>query len=564
MDDNDELEFVEEDYYAFLNLPRDATPEDITAAYRTFSRMYHPDKHTEVKNKEKAEMMFNRTKRAYEVLSDPHQRAIYDSLGNKGLQTEGWELIHRTRTPGEIREEYERLAREREERRMQQKTNPRGNITVQINATELFNRYDLDYDEESFFPGVEVSGMSMSQSIEAPLSRTDTATLSGNLHLQNGVGSGNFLLSCRRLLNKGWLEVDCGAGSGPVLGLKGSRNLTNRLFLNGGTTVNFRQNAIIPGIAGTLAIQLDKHTVGYLTYNAGLQSSMTTTVEHNTEHYHCNFSATLGIPHCYIAASYTRKLIEQELKLKIALKGGTFGFLAEYGAEKKVSKYSSVVASVSLGVPSGVTLKIKIIRSTQSYLFPIHLSEEIIPAAVFYATVTPLLTYFVIKKTIIDPMNEAAKQRNIEKVKETNKSRMQEKRREAESAIALMGALYERKRNEEHRRNGLVITGAWYGKFDQSTRQVLVEQSDEMGFIQQNPHVIDVKIPLQCLVSDSRLRLYGSTKSELPGFYDPCFGEDKLLRIDYEFKNRTYSVSVGDNEDIVIPANNGNGSPNQN
>lgn len=553
MDDNDELEYVEEDYYAFLNVPRNASPEEISAAYRTFSRMYHPDKHLDVENKGKAEMMFNRTKKAYEVLSDPHQRAIYDSLGNKGLQTEGWELIHRTRTPAEIREEYERLAREREERRMQQKTNPRGNITVNINATEIFSRYEDDYDDGSLFPAIEVSGMSMSQSIEAPLSRTDTATLSGNLQLQNGVGGGNFLLSGRRLINKGWFEVDCGAGSGPVLGVKGSRNLTNRVFLNGGTTINFRQNAIIPGIAGTLAIQLDKHTVGYLTYNAGLQSSMTTTVEHNTDRYHYNVSATLGIPHCYITASYTRKLVEQQLKLRVALKGGTFGFLAEYGAEKKVSKYSSVVATVSCGVPTGVTLKIKIIRSTQTYLFPIHLSEEIIPAAIFYATVTPLLTYFVLKKTLIDPMNEAAKQRNIEKVKETNRARMAEKRRGAESAIALMGAMYERIRTEEQRRQGLIIVTALYGKFGPD-ENVAAEQRDEMGFIQHNPHVIDVKVPLQCLVKDSRLNVYGKTKSELPGFYDPCFGEDKLLRVDYEYRNQSYSVTVADNEELSIPA----------
>ncbi|XP_058463625.1 dnaJ homolog subfamily C member 11 [Malaya genurostris] len=554
MDDNDELEYVEEDYYAFLNVPRNASSEEICTAYRNLSRIYHPDKHVDVRNKQKAEMMFNRTKKAYEVLSDSHQRAIYDSLGNKGLQTEGWELIHRTRTPAEIREEYERLAREREERRLHQKTNPRGNITVQINATDIFSKYEDDYDDGGLFPVIEVSGMSMSQSIEAPLSRTDTATLSGNLHLQNGVGSGNFLLSGRRLINKGWFEVDCGAGSGPVLGVKGSRNLTNRLFLNGGTTVNFRQNAIIPGIAGTLAIQLDKHTVGYLTYNAGLQSSMSTTIEHNTDKYHYNLSATLGIPHCYLTASYTRKFVEQELKLRVALKGGTFGFLAEYGAEKKVSKYSSVVATVSVGVPTGVTLKVKIVRSTQTYLFPIHLSEEVIPAAIFYATITPLVTYFVLKKAIIDPMNLAAKQRNIEKVKETNRTRMAEKRREAESAIALMGAMYERIRNDEQKRKGLIIVSAFYGKFGRD-ENVSIEQRDEIGFIQHKPDVIDVKIPVQCLVKDSRLNLYGSTKSELPGFYDPCFGEDKLLRIDYEYQNRTFSVSVADGEDVRIPEN---------
>jgi DnaJ family protein C protein 11 len=45
------------------------------------------------------------------VLSDPHQRAIYDSLGTRGLETEGWEVVQRTKTPQEIREEYERLAR---------------------------------------------------------------------------------------------------------------------------------------------------------------------------------------------------------------------------------------------------------------------------------------------------------------------------------------------------------------------------------------------------------------------------------------------------------------------
>lgn len=132
---------------------------------------------------------------------------------------------------------------------------------------------------------------------------------------------------------------------------------------------------------------------------------------------------------------------------------GTFGYMAEYGAEKKVSKYSSVVASVSVGQPTGVIMKLKLafnsilctiqimlntqtdnynlnflsfirlIRSTQSYIFPIHLSEDIIPAAVFYATVTPLVAWFVIKKVIIEPMNAEQKQRDIDRIKETNKKR---------------------------------------------------------------------------------------------------------------------------------------------
>lgn len=81
------------------------------------------------------------------VLNDPHQRAIYDSLGIRGLETEGWEIVQRTKTPQEICEEYERLAREREERRLQQHTNPKGTVTVNINATDLFSKYDEDYSD---------------------------------------------------------------------------------------------------------------------------------------------------------------------------------------------------------------------------------------------------------------------------------------------------------------------------------------------------------------------------------------------------------------------------------
>lgn len=160
-----------------------------------------------------------------------------------------------------------------------------------------------------------------------------------------------------------------------------------------------------------------------MTYNAGMRTSMSTILEHNTERQYFLLTCSVGIPHCFVSASYTRKLIEREMKLRLAVKVGTFGFMAEYGAEKKISKYSSVVASVSVGSPTGVMLKLKIVRSTQSYIFPIHLSEEIVPAAVFYATVVPLVSWFVLKKIIIEPMNAEQRQRNIEKIKETNKKR---------------------------------------------------------------------------------------------------------------------------------------------
>lgn len=123
-----------------------ATSDEINSAYRYLSRIYHPDKHTDVTLKNDAEIMFNKTKKAYEVLSDPHKRAIYDSLGVKGLETEGWEIVSRQRTPMEIREEYEELARQREERRLQQRTNPKGTIAISVNATEIINPYIDEFE----------------------------------------------------------------------------------------------------------------------------------------------------------------------------------------------------------------------------------------------------------------------------------------------------------------------------------------------------------------------------------------------------------------------------------
>lgn len=81
---------------------------------------------------------------------------------------------------------------------------------------------------------------------------------------------------------------------------------------------------------------------------------------------------------------------------------------------------------------------------------------------------------------------------------------MAEKRREAEAAIDLMSVQYERHCSEEERRNGLLITSAIYGKIDD-------DRTFDSNTVTSN-QVIDVKIPLQCLVKDSKLIIQESGK----------------------------------------------------
>uniref|UniRef100_A0A669CJP3 DnaJ (Hsp40) homolog, subfamily C, member 11a n=1 Tax=Oreochromis niloticus TaxID=8128 RepID=A0A669CJP3_ORENI len=326
--------------------------------------LYHPDKHRDPELKRQAEHLFNLVHEAYEVLSDPQARAIYDIYGKRGLDVEGWEVVERKRTPAEIREEYERLQREREERRLQQRTNPKGTISVGIDATDLFDRYEEDYEDMvgGGVPHVEINKMHISQSIEAPLTTKDTAILSGSLSTHNGNGGGTINLALRRV------------------------------------------------------------------------------------------------------------------------------------------------------------------------------------TAVFYATVGPLVFYLAMQQLIIRPYVRAQKEQELEKQRESSASDIAKKKQEAEAAVLLMQESVRRIIEAEESRMGLIILNAWYGKFvtDNSRKH-------------ERAKVIDVTVPLQCLVKDSKLILTEATKSGLPGFYDPCVGEEKSLKVLYQFRGVMHQVLSGDTESLRIP-----------
>lgn len=70
------------DYYQILEVSRNATKEEIRAAYRRLARRYHPD----VSKEPDAEARFKEINEAYRVLNDDELRARYDRYGHAGLE----------------------------------------------------------------------------------------------------------------------------------------------------------------------------------------------------------------------------------------------------------------------------------------------------------------------------------------------------------------------------------------------------------------------------------------------------------------------------------------------
>ncbi|OXU22179.1 hypothetical protein TSAR_014040 [Trichomalopsis sarcophagae] len=64
-------------HYEVLELPRNASDDEIKKAYRKLALRWHPDKNLD--NPDEAKEQFQLVQQAYEVLSDPHERAWYDN-----------------------------------------------------------------------------------------------------------------------------------------------------------------------------------------------------------------------------------------------------------------------------------------------------------------------------------------------------------------------------------------------------------------------------------------------------------------------------------------------------
>merc|ERR1712048_681036 len=83
---------LDKDLYGALGLADDADDAEIKKVYRKLSIKYHPDKNPDAESREK----FNAIRDAYEILSDPDKKILYDTGGMEAVKKADKGQVERT------------------------------------------------------------------------------------------------------------------------------------------------------------------------------------------------------------------------------------------------------------------------------------------------------------------------------------------------------------------------------------------------------------------------------------------------------------------------------------
>nr|GMC87289.1 chaperone protein DnaJ 13 [Ipomoea batatas] len=522
--------------YALLNISPEASTEEIRKAYRQWAQVYHPDKYQAPQMKDIATENFQRICEAYEILSDETKRQIYDIYGMEGL-TSGLELGPKLNKAEEIKEELERLRRQKELEKVAAHIRPSGSILANLSLPQFLQGKGI------------MKGMAMASEVQSQISKNNAIGIGGNLAVNGNAGGGVASVVFRHQMSSvSSLELMGSVGMRALIGVQASRNLSLHSTATMGLAMSLRDGSI--NLSNIWTRQLSDTTNGNIQLSLGTESSVAVGWQKKEQKMSASGEIKIGMGSFGASAHYTRRFSSKSHG-RIASRFGSTALELEVGGGRKISEFSTVCMLYTVGV-QGIFWKFELHRGGQKLIVPILLSRHLDPLFATGAFFIPTSFYFIFKKFVLKPYYlKREKMKALENAEQTI-TKVREARAAAEKAQHILENVANRKRNRQLETGGLVVTRAVYG-----SRKALrnrTKNTEETGDDAAS-QIMDVTLPLNFLVNDSgQLKLHeGVKKSGIMGFCDPCPGEPKQLYVEYTFQGNKFEVTVDDYEELIIP-----------
>ncbi|KAI0711382.1 DnaJ-domain-containing protein [Earliella scabrosa] len=585
-------------FYAVLNLPKSASDHEVRERYRQLSIVFHPDKQVDEGRKAAATQRFLEVQKAYEVLSDPVTRRAYDILGPEGLQlVQNADFKHLAEDAFE--EERRRRQRELDRLRVEQAVHPKGNVTIGIDASPIF---DYEYENEDGSPAstwrnfylalgdVRKNRFALRHRIQTEVSKRTWLVL--NSRSTFGAGSGkrqgayvnNALMgtvahqfsprlnvqATASLLNISGVAVKsvyrtddyvvaCQSEVHPALLLQPFTRQRGQTLLLPPLTVSISRR-LFPNspTQGSLEASL---TPSGPTISVGVTSSAfhDTSLERAASDEPPNEELNLRAPSSSglalyssdwqigfdlagvstgVNARYGITLLELGVHLQTVVRLGLAGLTWLVGGEWRGNN-GALGANVSVNA-DGVVLRVDAAYHGQTLCLPIILSHEHNESLGFWTAVLPSAALALFYYMELRPRRRRQRIQYLQEARRQLREEKSDLLRQWQETIHLLRDTATRHMRAEEACDGLVILDARYGP---SERDDGTEGLD-----------VDVTVPVQALVNSSQLFIPGKrSKAGIPGFYDPVAGVPKALRVRYVFRGRMHYAEIPDHMPVVLP-----------
>ncbi|KAK3039469.1 hypothetical protein RJ639_028051 [Escallonia herrerae] len=328
--------------YAMLHISPDASDEEIRKAYRQWAQVYHPDKFQSPLMKETATENFQRICEAYEILSDEYKRQIYDIYGMEGL-TSGLELGPKLNRAEEIKEELERLRRQKEKEKVSVHVHPSGTILTELSLPQFLNGDGI------------MTGMSMASEVQSQISKRNVIAIGGNLAVNGSAGGAAASAVLRHQLSSiSSIEFMASAGLRALIGFQTSRRLSRHTTATMGMAVSLRDGSI--NLSNSWVRTLSETTDGNIGLTLGSESSIAVGWRRKEEKMSAAGEIKLsrqgkkfGTNSFGASARYTHRFSSKSHG-RIAGRVASNALELEVGGGRKISNLSSVRMLYSIGI----------------------------------------------------------------------------------------------------------------------------------------------------------------------------------------------------------------------